>query len=79
MAKEFDDQELPWTEAQWEAFMRRSDVRSAKFGELLETLHDDPDRHAKIDHEMGWDKPIEGETEEDEEAARRVDRGDQQP
>ena len=45
----------PWTEAQWEAFMKRADLRSARFGELLETLHDDPDKHAKIDHEMGWD------------------------
>src|SRR5438105_11813412 len=32
------DDDRPWTEAQWEALMKRSDVRSAKFGELLETF-----------------------------------------
>ena len=50
------EDDRPWTEAQWEAFMKRSDLRSARFGELLETLIDDPDRDAKIDHEMGWEK-----------------------
>lgn len=45
----------PWTEDQWEAFMKRGDARSAKFGELLETLRDDPDRDATIAREMGWD------------------------
>ena len=51
---EFDDNELPWTEKQWEELMRRSDVRSAKFGELLETLRDEPDFEERIAHEMGW-------------------------
>src|SRR4051794_953627 len=47
-----ESSERPWTEAQWEAFMKRSDARSARFGELLETLRDDPDAQAKLDHEM---------------------------
>lgn len=51
---EINDDGLPWTEARWEAFMTRSDMRSAKFGELLETFMDHPDRDAIIDREMGW-------------------------
>ena len=49
----------PWTEDQWERFMQRSDVRSAKFGELLETLRDHPDRDEIIAREMGWDHRLE--------------------
>ena len=61
--EELDD-DRPWTEAQWEAFMKRSDARSAKFGELLETVRDDPDRDAIIGHEMGWDRPVSEEFQE---------------
>jgi hypothetical protein len=50
-----DGEELPWTEVQWEDFMKRADVRAARFGELLETMRDDPDRDAKLAREMGWD------------------------
>jgi hypothetical protein len=46
----------PWTEAEWLAEFRRNDVRTAKFGELLETFADDPDRREKIDREMGWNR-----------------------
>jgi hypothetical protein len=49
-----DPQELPWTEEQWEAHLKRSEARAARFGELLETLKDDPDMDVKIDEEMGW-------------------------
>src|SRR5438874_11330204 len=58
------DDDRPWTEAQWEALMKRSDVRSAKFGELLETFMDHPDRDAIIDREMGWDRPVNEEFQE---------------
>ncbi len=58
----------PWNEEEWEQLMRQSDVRSAKFGELLETLHEDPNRDAIIAHEMGWDRREEDEEgDEDEE------------
>ena len=43
-------------EAEWERFMQESDARSAKYGELLETFMDHPDRDAIIEREMGWDK-----------------------
>jgi hypothetical protein len=67
--EEGDDDEQPWNEAQWEAFMKESDVRAARFGELFETLIDDPDRDEKIAAEMGWTRAEEEET--DEERARR--------
>lgn len=48
--------ERPWTEEQWEQTFRESDAKSAKFGELLETLIDHPNRDEIIAKEMGWDK-----------------------
>jgi hypothetical protein len=54
------EHEPPWNEEQWEKFFKESDVRSAKFGELLETLKDHPDRDAIIEHEMGWDRDDDG-------------------
>jgi len=68
MSHEENDLEPPWNEEQWEKFFKESDVRSAKFGELLETLHDHPDRDAIIEREMGWDRDDDGpEFEWDEE------------
>lgn len=52
MSAEFDDK--PWTERQWEEFMRQSELRAARFGELFETLRDDPQCDELIDREMGW-------------------------
>jgi len=60
-----EDQEFPWTEDQWEAFLRHCDVRSARYGELFETLVDHPDREEIIDREMGWAQMREGQDEEE--------------
>ncbi len=49
-----ENEEGPWTEAQWERFMEESDMRSARFGELLETFMEDPDRDRIVAREMGW-------------------------
>jgi hypothetical protein len=66
MADEEDEEdERPWDEPQWEAFMKESDVRAARFGELFETLIDDPDRDEKIAEEMGWNREDQNETGED--------------
>jgi hypothetical protein len=46
----------PWNEAQWEQAMKESDLRAARFGELLETLIDHPDRDEIVAREMGWDE-----------------------
>ena len=45
----------PWNEQQWERFIQRSEARSARFEELLETLMYHPDRETLIAKEMGWD------------------------
>jgi hypothetical protein len=50
-----DDTEGPWDEQRWETFMRESDLRSARFGEIFETVMDDPNRDRIIAREMGWD------------------------
>jgi hypothetical protein len=60
---EQDEDDRPWTEDQWRKFMLQSDVRAAKFGELLETLIDHPDRDEIIAREMGWDHMLEREGE----------------
>jgi hypothetical protein len=66
---DFDSQK-PWTEAQWEAFMKESDLRAARFGELLETLRNDPNCHEKVAGEMGW-ADDEDDDEDPELAAER--------
>jgi hypothetical protein len=48
------DDDRPYNEEQWEALFRESDVKAARFGELLETLHDQPDHELTIAREMGW-------------------------
>src|SRR4051812_15802053 len=66
--EEDDDDEAPWSEQRWEEFMRDSDLRSARFGEIFETVMDDPNRDRIIAKEMGWSWLTEALDEE--EAAR---------
>jgi hypothetical protein len=49
------DEERPWTEAQWAAFMREGEARAARMGEILETVIDQPDRWEIVAKEMGWE------------------------
>jgi hypothetical protein len=44
----------PKDEFEWELFLRASDRRTTKLGELMEKYHDDPDRERVIAREMGW-------------------------
>jgi hypothetical protein len=68
---EFEDpDDRPWDEEKWEAYMRQSDLRAARFGELLETVMDEPDRHRIIAREMGWDWLTEALDERDAARAR---------
>jgi hypothetical protein len=60
------DDAPPRSEAEWEAEFRRMDLVAGRFGELLETLIDDPDRHEKIAHEMGWDDEDEEDEDDDD-------------
>lgn len=67
------DDAPPRSEAEWEAEFRRMDVLTDRFGELLETLIDDPDRDAKIAREMDWFQDDEGDDDDDPELAARRD------
>jgi len=73
---EEDSVEKPWTEDQWERFMKRCDARSAWFGELFETLRDHPDREEIIAREMGWRRP-KNRDEAEELPANQLDEGEQ--
>jgi hypothetical protein len=55
-------------EEQWEESMKRSDARSARYGELFETLIDHPDRDEIVHKEMGWDQRPDDWDEEEESA-----------
>ena len=90
MPAEFDDK--PWTERQWEEFLRQSELRAARYGELFETLRDDPQCEELIDREMGWGGDREesefdwsqaeaeaaGETGEDEEVEDEEDQDEEE-
>jgi hypothetical protein len=63
----------PKNEFEWELFLRASDRRSTKLGELLEKYSDHPDRDRLIARGMGWkeieemlDAQIESSQEEEE-------------
>jgi hypothetical protein len=68
----------PKDEFEWELFLRASDRRSTKLGELLEKYNDHPDRDRLIARGMGW-KEIEemldaqAESSEDEEEDEDLD------
>ncbi len=59
-----DDDERPWTEEEWLADMKRNDARADRFGELLETLRDEPDRDERVAREMGWNEMADALAEE---------------
>src|SRR5207253_3319547 len=48
------DQGTPSDEFEWELFLRASDRRATKLGELMEKYHDHPNRDRVIAREMGW-------------------------
>ena len=48
------DDDKPMDEFAWERFMKESDKRTEKYGELLEKYMDHPDRDKIVAHEMGW-------------------------
>ena len=43
-----------WDEEDWERFLQKTDVRTAKYLEMFETLHTHPDCDKLIAKEMGW-------------------------
>jgi len=53
------DDDKPMDEFAWERFMKESDKRTEKYGELLEKYMDHPDRDQIVAREMGWNKLAE--------------------
>jgi hypothetical protein len=59
----------PKDEFEWELFLRASDRRGTKLGELMEKYLDDPDRDRIIAREMGWthiEEMLDAEADSDE-------------
>ncbi len=48
-----------WDEEDWERFLQKADVRTAKYLELFETLHNHPECDNIIAQEMGWSQKYE--------------------
>ncbi|HKP04563.1 MAG TPA: hypothetical protein VJU77_14525 [Chthoniobacterales bacterium] len=65
------EHEQPWDEHDYERFLKESDARTEKYGELLEKYGDSDEADAVIAREMGWEREL-GE-EEAEEQERRID------
>ncbi|HZC37000.1 MAG TPA: hypothetical protein VE242_15350 [Chthoniobacterales bacterium] len=70
----------PQDEFEWELFLRASDRRATKLGELMEKYVDDPDRDRIIAREMGWthiEEMLDAEAEfGDEEEPDNIDDDD---
>ncbi len=54
-----------WDEDAWERFLKKEDMRTAKFQELFETLGDRPDRNHIIMKELGLETPCDDPCAED--------------
>jgi hypothetical protein len=52
-------QDDAWDEEDWERFLQKADVRTAKYLELFETLHNHPECDNIIAKEMGWSQRYE--------------------
>ncbi len=63
-----------WDEYDWERFLQRADVRTAKYQELFETLVDHPERDRLIAREMGWEDRLKSCGCEDRDCAFCDDR-----
>jgi hypothetical protein len=73
----------PKDEFEWELFLRASDRRSTKLGELFEKYKDHPDRDRLVAHAMGWkeieemlDAQAESSDEEEEDEDLEFDEPD---
>src|SRR6266850_4264752 len=60
------DPEEPWDEHDYEKFLKESDARTDKYGELLDKYGHSDEAEAKIAQEMGWDRSEEEEENGDE-------------
>lgn len=60
------DPETPWDEHDYERFLKESDARTDKFGELLDKYGDSEEAQEKIAEEMGWTRELTDEEAGDE-------------
>ncbi len=58
--------EEPWDEHDYEKFMKESDARTDKYGELLDKYGHSEQAHERIDKEMGWTRELTPEEAEQE-------------
>lgn len=65
------DPEAEWDEHDYEKFLKESDARTDKYGELLDKYGDSDEAHEKIAKEMGWTRELT--PEEAEEEKRRIE------
>ena len=70
-----EEHERPWNEHDYERFLRESDARAAKYGELLEKYGDSDEAERIIAQQMGWDRDLgEDETAEQQEWIEEMNR-----
>jgi hypothetical protein len=60
------DRDADWNEHDFERFLKESDARTEKYGELLDKYGTSDQADDKVAHEMGWDRQLS-----DEETTRR--------
>lgn len=65
------DPEAEWDEHDYERFLKESDARTDKYGELLDKYGHSEEAHEKIAQEMGWVRELT--PEEAEEESRRIE------
>lgn len=60
------DHEEPWDEHDYEKFLKESDARTDKYGELLDKYGRSDEAHEVIEKEMGWNQKESTEEEAEE-------------
>src|SRR6267142_5563557 len=69
------DPEEPWDEHDYERFMKESDARTDKYGELLDKYGDSDEAEEKIAKEMGWSRELtEDEAAEEQKRIEEINR-----
>ena len=67
--------EAEWDEHDYEKFLKESDARTEKYGELLDKFGDSDEAEDKIAKEMGWDRELtEEEVAEEEKRIEEMNR-----
>jgi hypothetical protein len=65
------EKDKEWNEFDYEKFLRETDARTDKYGELMDKYRDHPDRDRLVAKEMGWTWLEEALDEEDRQRERK--------